>query len=198
MKLKNLLILIMSLIALSCLAQTKLNTSKYGVVDLDSVLITMPETKDIYQKIDSIRDAAYKKAEPIANQFQEKMAQYENLQLSGDTVALKNLETDAQLLYQELNLIEQKAQRIQSGYQQELYKLFQDIKSNISRIAEKMQLTFVIAKNERPIYNSLGLPMIFESPLYYSGEAIDITDIIIKDVLKPSTIKNKALRKMRK
>lgn len=185
MKLNFLFSLILGFVALSSNAQTESIAPKYGVVDIDSILMSIPEIKVIYQKIDSIQIEANKTAEPLATQFQEKMAQYEQLQISGDTVACKNLEADAQLIYQELNLIEQKARRSLSGYQQEVYKLMDEIKAYISKIGERMQLYFVIPKKDMPVYSSLGLPVILESPLYFSGDAVDITDLVIKEIIPP-------------
>lgn len=189
MKLKLLFSLIIGLIALTSSAQNKPITPKYGVVDIDSILMSIPETKLIYQNIDSVQNQANKTAEPLAIQFQEKMNQHKQMQFSGDSTALKNLEADTQLLYQELNLIEQKTRRTLNGYQQELFKLLENIKTKISIVGEQMQLTFVIAKKEQPIYTSLGLPILLPSPIYYSGEAVDITDNVIKEVFKKESPK---------
>ena len=185
MKLKQLLTIVISLIAFASHAQSESITPKYGVVDIDSILISLPETKVIYQKIDSIQVEANRAAEPIVVQLQEKDNQYRELAFSGDTLAINNLKADAEILYQELNLIQQKARRNISGYQQEMTKIYENIKSAISKVGEKLHLTFVIGKEEHPIYTSLGMPLYLESPLYYSGEAIDITGDVLKDVLPP-------------
>ncbi len=183
MKLKILFSLIIGLLAISSHAQSESVTPKYGVVDIDSILMSIPETLTIYQKMDSVRTEAYKTTEPIVTQLQEKKLSYGELQLSGDSIALNNLETDIQILYQELNLIEQKTRRTWSEYQNELSKLMEIVKTNISIIGERLQLTLVIPKREMPVYSSMGLEIILESPLYYSGEAVDITEFVIKEVL---------------
>lgn len=182
MKFKHFLTLIVSLFAVTVYSQTKPITPKYGVVDMDSIIMSIPETKAIYQKVDSIQNEANKAVEPIAIELQEKETQYKQLSLSGDTLALNNLNADAQLLYQELNLIRQKARRTLSVYQQDLSQIFDNVKSKIAIVGERMQLTFIIPKEEHPVYTQLGFPIIFQSPYYYSGEAVDVTGDVIKEL----------------
>lgn len=185
MKLKQLLILVISLISFTSYAQSESITPKYGVVDLDSIIMSIPETKVLYQRVDSVQNEAYKAMEPLALQLQEKENQYREAFFSGDTIAISNINADAQLLQQELNLIEQKAHRAIRGYQQDLSKILEDIKANVTKVGERMQLTFIMPKQEHPIYTSLEFPLIFESPYYYSGEAVDVTGDVLKEVLPP-------------
>lgn len=171
---------------LSSFTQTSI-TPKYGVVDMDSILLTIPELLVIQQKVDSIKVAASTAAEPIAIQLQQKMELLQNLQFSSDSVSAKAVQEDAQLLYQELNLMEQKASRSIVPYQKEAAKYIDNATKEIQNIGEKMQLTFVMPKKDFPVYSSFGAPMILQTPLYYSGEAIDITDIVIK-ALHPTPV----------
>lgn len=191
MKLKQLLTLIISLIAIVSHAQSESITPKYGVVDLDSIIMSIPVTKALYQKVDSVQNEAYKAMEPLIIQLQEKEYKYKEALFSGDTITISNLNADAQLLQQEINLIEQKARRNIHGYQQDLSKIFENIKANVTKVGERMQLTFIMPKEEHPIYTSLGFPLILESPYYYSGEAIDVTGDVLKEVCPPNaTVRN--------
>lgn len=191
MKFKLLTSLILGMIACSTYAQSDPITPKYGVVDMDSVLLTIPELLTLQQKVDSIQEAASAAAEPIAIQLQQKMELLQELQFSSDSIFVKSTQEDAQLLYQELNLMEQKTRRALVPYQQEAAKYIDLATKEIQNVGEKMLLTFVMPKKNVPVYTSFGAPMILESPLYYSGETIDITDIVITALNpKPASAKN--------
>lgn len=153
---------------------------------MDSIIMSIPETKVIYQKMDSIQYETNKLMEPIAKQLQDKEELYKQLIFSGDTLALNNLTADAQLLYQELNLIQQKARRSISVTQQELSQIIDNVRSKIQIVGERMQLNFIIAKEEHPVYTQIGLPFMSQSPYYYSGEAVDVTGDVIREILAQS------------
>lgn len=194
-KTKHILALVFGIVSLASQAQSM--TARYGVVDMDSILRTIPEIMVLNQKVDSIQMEAIKASNPIGAQLQEKMAQLQNLQFSTDSVSQRSLQEDAQLLYQELNLIEQKARRAAAPFQQEGAKYVEKVTSQIKKTGEELNLTFVMSKEKYPMYLSFGGALVFDAPLYYSGEATDITDIIIKAMnpAMPTATKPKAKRK---
>lgn len=178
-KFKLLFALMMTIITFSSFAQTSI-TPKYGVIDMDSVLLTIPEIETIQQRIDSTIADAKKKVEPLIHQIQQKEAQIQQLNASGDTASIRSMQEDIQLLYQEYSLTNQKTNRAIAQLQQDGNKHIDIVKARVKEIGEQMCLTFVIPKGKSSTYNALGLPLLMDSPLYYSGEAIDITDIVIK------------------
>lgn len=182
---KNLIIFLLCLCGLFTFAQTP----KYGIVDVDSVLQSFPEVKKINQQLDSIRIATYTVIEPLQKQLQEK--QYIARFVSPtDTLMMRTLNEDVELIYQEMNLVQQKASRAMNNVYLQGKPYIDKVSESIKNLAERENLTFVMPKQQMPICTRIGMEFYIENPLYYSGEAIDITPILIQE-LNPDNSKKK-------
>lgn len=173
--------------SIACIAQTP----KYGVVDIDSALSTIPEIQVVNHKVDSIYNAAAVALEPLQKQMQTYQSQFD-LMDSNDTIAVQQLNEDAQLTSQEMNIIQQKANRAINALIQQI-KPYQDkIQQLIQEKGEELNLTLIMPKVKNPVYTKYG-PMVFDSPWYFSGEAIDITQDIIKAINPPTNTNKNAI-----
>lgn len=182
---KNLFTFLLCLCGLFAFAQTP----KYGIVDVDSVLQSFPEVKKLNQQLDSIRIATYTAIEPLQKQLQEKqfIAQFVS---PTDTLMKRTLNEDVELTYQEMNLVQQKASRAMNSLYQQGKPYIDKVNESIKNLAKRENLTFVMPKQQMPIYTRIGMEFYIENPLYYSGEAIDITPFLIEE-LNPAKSKKK-------
>lgn len=171
-------------------------TPKYGVVDIDSVLQSFPEIKIINQQLDSIKIATDSVFKPLNTQMKEKNFILKFVSPS-DTLKIKTLIDDIKLIYQELELIQQKALRAENSVYQKGQPYIDKINESVKKLAEKKNLTFVIPKQHISVFPPKGMiffidnPLFYwDNPLFYSGEAIDITSVLIEE-FNPSKPKQK-------
>lgn len=168
-------------------------TPKYGVVDIDSVLSTIPEVQDITHKVDSIYNLAVITLEPLQKQMQTYQLQYD-LMAKNDTIAMQRLQEDAQLTAQEMNIIQQKTDRAIKALIQQNKPYSDKLQQLIQNMGKELNLTFIMPKEKRPVYTQYGFPILLESPVYFSGEAIDITNDLIKAINPPVPPKKQSTR----
>ncbi len=172
---------LITLFMLLCTLISSAQTPKYGIVDVDSVLQSFPEVKILNQQLDSIRIATYNAIEPLQAQLQEKRFMVELL-APNDTLKLKSINEDAELIYQEINLVQQKASRAMNNIYQQGNPFIDKVNESIKNLAERENLTFIMPKRQIPMYTRIGLELYIENPLYYAGEAVDITPILIEEL----------------
>jgi len=184
MKQKILTIIIGGLCSIVGVAQTP----KYGVVDIDSVLSTIPDVQAINHKVDSIYNTAVVALEPLQKQMQTYQLQYQ-LMAQNDTLAMQRLQEDAQLTAQEINIIQQKTNRAINALIQQNKPYSDKLQQLIQDKGQELNLTFIMPKEKRPVYTQYGFPILLESPVYFSGEAIDITEYLINALNPPAAPK---------
>lgn len=185
---RQLLTLILCLCGLYTFAQNH----KFGVVDMDSVLQSFPEVRELNHQIDSIRIATLTTIEPLQSQLREKMFLAELLS-PNDTIQLKELNGDAELLYQEMSLLQQKGSRAINQLMQSGKPYTEKVNQAIRELAEKNDIIFVIPKRKILVNPGLGFPfeMLMDSPLYFEGDVIDMTPLLINYLNPPKLKKNK-------
>ncbi len=153
----------LSILSLVILASSfSLNAQKFGYVDSQSIIQTMPSVKEANSSIEIFRNQLQKKGEAMIKSLQTK---YENLRKLQNTIAPVELEKKAQAL----KLEEQKIAEFDQSSQQ---KIFEKSESILRPIREKLQ------KAIQDVATQEGYTYIFDYSqgfVLYADKSMDIS-----------------------
>jgi outer membrane protein len=140
---------------------------KIGIVDLDQAVVATEEGKKARDEFDRKRRDAEAQLQPMVEQFQEMMKEFEakKFVLSDDALRAKQLDA-AELR----NRIENKQKEVQSQLEVDRERLVGPLRTKLVSVVEK------VGRDE-------GFSLIFmrNTPgIMYTREALDITELIIK------------------
>jgi outer membrane protein len=165
-KLVSLAVLALGFIA----AHAQTASSKVGFADLYYIISQMPESKQIENELKTTQNMLKTQIEGKAQEFQKKLADY---QQNGSTMldAVRvNTERELQQLQQNLDKLQQDAQTtIQNKETQLMEPVYKKVEKAIGDVAKENGFNFVL--NEQ----IGGLNVIL-----YGDEKMDVTDLVLK------------------
>lgn len=149
-------------------------TPKYGVVDVDAVIETIPQITTIKQQLDSIQQSTYR----IVLSLQQKISNYQEdlmrVELD-DTASQQNIIKAITQTCNDIILGRQTGQKAAEACIDKIQAYYDMIEELSRQKGTELNLTFVVRTKE---YTRAGVRDV--GPLFISGEAIDLTEDIIQ------------------
>lgn len=184
MRIKCLMLLLLSCSFL--ISKSEETNSKYGVVDYDAALLSYPEMILIGQKIDSLQKKTVDQLAPKYQELTQINGEMDIAFQKSDSIKYNSLREDGAIIYQEIKLIEQRAQKSENELKAQTQKYINQLDTIISNVGQEQDITLIMPKSPASVsvMNIMyGLPpMVLQKPLYYSEPAVDLTEIVIKKI----------------
>ena len=173
-------------VALSATTQVNAQTQKFGFVNVDKILDTIPQMDTLREALQVVKAEIYGSLQQSDNDIKKKFAEYQALSQGPQTAATaQKLEAMKTLIESMQNNLEIDQQQAQSALQQAQYALLSPItdyiQARIEEIAKRNAYSHVISSATTNMY-------------YKSSDKDDMTDEIIKImVTKAPKVTKKAL-----
>jgi outer membrane protein len=151
-------------------AQTPQTPQKFGTADVGLIYSRMPESKQIEAELKTTQNMLKTQIEAKAQEFQKKLADY---QQNGSTMleAVRvNTERELQQLQQNLDKLQQDAQTtIQNKHAALMEPVFKKVGDAIADVAKENGYTFILTQQIE------GLDVIL-----YGDDKMDISELVLK------------------
>lgn len=150
--------------------QAQTATTKIGFADVDYIFSQMPEFKQVESELKTTQTMLKNQIEGKAQEFQKKLADYQQNANSMIDAVRANTERELQQLQQNLEKLQQDAQTsIQNKQTQLMDPVYKKVAKAIEDVAKENAYTFILTQQIG------GLDVIL-----YADDKMDVSDLVLK------------------
>lgn len=170
---KNAAIILLTMVAIGLSSTVNAQTQKIGHIDIQYVLQSMPEFKQVQSEVQSLENELLAQGEAKQKEFEQKYQDYaQNAQNMSDLVR-QDKEQELSQLQQSFQEFQQNAQAsLQNKTQELMQPLYRKIGDSIEAVAKEQNFSHIL---------NMGDPRI-QDIVIYGQEQFDISNDVLKNM----------------